>query len=174
MQQKSSSASAIIFFLVGLPGCGKTYWGKQLAAANNFNFIDLDYAIEAVAGITIEEVFSDKGEAFFREMEANTLQNNLQQTITTIIATGGGTPCFFNNMQLMNQLGITIWLNENKDIILQRIKNDEMVRPMFNNIYTKKKLFNLLNERSFFYNQCKHKISFVNQNKLQKIINLYV
>lgn len=174
MQQKKTSQQTATFFLVGLPGAGKTYWGKILAAANNIFFIDLDKAIEDNTGLTIAEIFAAKGETVFREIEAGLLQSLLQQANTTIIATGGGTPCFFSNIQKMNEAGITIWLDEKIETIAQRINNEEGLRPMFMKQDTRSLLLTLLHDRKDFYSQCKYRLQNINVKSLQEIINHYV
>ncbi len=135
-------------------GSGKTYWGKKWAAANQLDFIDLDDVIEKNAGKTIVEIFETGGEAWFRELEAAALRECafLQNTI---IACGGGAPCFFDNMQWMNAHGITIYLSATPEQLRDRVFLEREKRPLFNNLqdaavldFIRKKL----QERKAIYN----------------------
>ena len=108
------------FFLVGFMGSGKTHWGKIWAVANGFTFIDLDEAIEITEGKLITTIFEDKGEEYFRTIEAAALRTCTGLS-NTIIACGGGTPCFKENMQWMNEQGITIYLSSTATEILERV-----------------------------------------------------
>ena len=98
--------------MVGLPGSGKTTLGRQLAAHFNRPFLDLDHAIEARTGRNVRELFAEEGEAAFRDIEAAALRAALAAGgPPLVLATGGGTPCFHNNMALLNQAGPTLWLD---------------------------------------------------------------
>ena len=95
-----------LVFLVGFMGCGKTSWGRKLAAGLGYDFIDLDHVLEANTGITIAEYFSTHGEEEFRKLEAKILKETPYPQ-NTIVSTGGGMPCFFDNMDWMNAHGKT-------------------------------------------------------------------
>ena len=84
-------------YLIGLPGSGKTTLGKQVAKALNLTFIDMDEKIEQTEGKSISEIFSKEGEAYFRDIERAMLHQVAQEE-NCIISTGGGAPCFFDNM----------------------------------------------------------------------------
>jgi len=96
-------------FLIGMMGSGKTYWAQQLAAAYHIDWMDLDSEIEKENLMTIKEIFETEGEENFRLKEQKAL-HKLARYQNIIIATGGGTPCFYNNMQWMNEHGITVLL----------------------------------------------------------------
>jgi shikimate kinase len=115
-------------FLIGFMGCGKTYVGQALADKLGFNFIDLDSAIEASAGKKIIDIFNDEGEAVFRTMETDTLHKIYREN--TVISTGGGTPCFADNMSWMKSRGLTIFLNPSIEIISERLKTEKSQRPL--------------------------------------------
>lgn len=100
----------MIFFLIGLPGCGKSTMGKKFASVLGCPFFDLDQLIENGEGGTIAELFTGMGEARFRELEHRYLKD-LAGLKAAVVATGGGTPCFFNNMEMINQMGISIFLD---------------------------------------------------------------
>jgi len=123
----------MLLFLIGLPGSGKTTLGKQLASLLTIPFIDLDKEIVKHYGLTIKEIFEEQGEAAFREMESTTLRN-LADKKPLIIATGGGAPCFHNNMEWMNANGTTLFLNPPLNELASRLsvaKNNH--RPMLKN-----------------------------------------
>ena len=88
-------------------GSGKTHWGKIWAEMNGFIFIDLDAEIEKEVGKSIAAIFENKGEPYFREIEAATLRT-FAGAQNTIVACGGGTPCFYENIKWMNEQGTTI------------------------------------------------------------------
>ncbi|MEP7108404.1 MAG: shikimate kinase [Ferruginibacter sp.] len=122
-----------IFFLIGFMGSGKTHWGKIWAAENQLSFVDLDEIIESKAKKTIPEIFEKSGEDHFRKLEAKALRTcaGLQNTI---VACGGGTPCFFENMQWMNDHGITIYLSCTTAEILHRVLSEPEKRPLIKKI----------------------------------------
>jgi shikimate kinase len=115
-------------FLIGFMGCGKSYVGQALADKLGFNFIDLDSEIEASAGKKIIDIFNDEGEAVFRTMETDTLHKIYKEN--TVISTGGGTPCFADNMSWMKSRGLTVFLNPSIDIISDRLKTEKSQRPL--------------------------------------------
>jgi shikimate kinase len=173
------SSSIQNIFLVGLMGSGKTYWGQQLALQNNLHFIDTDQAIEAAVGLSVIEIFTTKGELFFREKETAVLQQFIPQNKINIIATGGGTACFNQNMTWMNNNGITIWLNDSIENIVERNKQNKQQRPLLKTI-ADKDLHNFFihqfEERKSFYNRSKYCLNTneITLTNLKKIIHQYV
>ena len=162
-------------FLIGFMGSGKSYWGKKWAAINHLSFVDLDELIEKKAGRSIADIFETWGEEHFRKLEAETLRS-CAQLEDTIIACGGGTPCFHENMPWMNDHGITIYLSATPTEILQRVLGEQEKRPLIKTLnpeeivlYTEKKLA----ERAPFYQQAKLKLpsSLANENTLTEIIS---
>jgi shikimate kinase len=170
------------FFLVGLMGCGKTHWGQALATNNHFNFIDLDTKIEEKLISSIAQIFTTKGEAFFRGKETELLkliQQEYGNNKHTIVATGGGTACFHNNINWMNDNGISIWLNDSVENIVERIIPTKHLRPLLNNISNQdlhSYFATQLQERKLFYNQSKYclNVGEITTTNLQKIMNQYV
>jgi shikimate kinase len=116
-------------FLVGFMGSGKTRLGKNLSNALERNFIDLDVLIEHTQHISIPEIFAAKGEQGFREIEKNTLQHSAFAE-DSIISTGGGAPCFFDNMDWMNKNGITIFIDPPIKVLADRLINAKTERPL--------------------------------------------
>ncbi|GHT47119.1 shikimate kinase [Bacteroidia bacterium] len=116
-------------FLIGYMGAGKTTIGKRLAKKLGLQFIDMDRFIENRYRKTIREIFEEKGETFFREIESKTLQE-VAQFEGTVISTGGGAPCFFDNMELMNRSGITVYLKVPVHVLLERLSSGKQERPL--------------------------------------------
>jgi shikimate kinase len=119
-------------FLTGYMGSGKSTLGEKLASKLNYNFIDLDKFIEAEYQQTIPEIFSTKGESEFRAMENNSLKKLIEKD-NLIIACGGGTPCYYNNMELMNNNGITVYIKMSVDTLISRLLVAKEKRPLIEN-----------------------------------------
>lgn len=113
-----------------MPTCGKSTLGKELAEKLSYNFIDLDNEIEKFENKTIDKIFTEHSEEYFRNIEHKIL-NTFLKTTNNIISTGGGTPCFFDNMEKINENGISVFLDIPNEILLKRIMNDKNKRPMF-------------------------------------------
>ena len=163
-------------FLIGFMGTGKSYWGKIWASQHNLKFIDLDLEIEQKTGLRVDEIFEKKGEDYFRHVEAQILIE-MEQHDNCIIACGGGTPCFKNNMDWMNNNGLTVWLNSTPSKILENIINDNKERPLLKKINKGELLFFIemkLKERIDFYNKanvCLESFD-LNSNSIDKILNI--
>ena len=139
-------------FLIGLPGSGKSTFGKSLATALDLNHVDLDPVIEAKANKSIAAIFEAPGEAYFREIERNTLQRLLEEPHAKIISCGGGTPCFYDNMSRMNAAGLTVFLDIPVATIVKRVaKNHD--RPLLKNKNLEKTITQMRVERIQYYNQ---------------------
>lgn len=119
-------------FLVGMPGSGKSTLGKQLAEKLGRNFFDLDAEIERMAGWVIPDIFEQVGEDYFRELENSVLMMLIKLNEPAVIATGGGAPCFYDNMDQMNAAGATIFLDTSMDTILERVRQEKASRPLVN------------------------------------------
>lgn len=113
-------------------GCGKTTLGRKLAQKMNYSFKDLDHELEAAAGMSVSDYFSANGEEAFRLLEKETLQNRDFPT-NCVISTGGGTPCFFDNMEFMNRSGITIYLDMPPAALAKRLEHSKHKRPLIAN-----------------------------------------
>jgi shikimate kinase len=146
--------------LLGFMGCGKTAIGKDLAERIGFEFADLDLFIEHSTGTSIDDLFKDKGEHQFRELEHTTLQTLLNKD-NVIIATGGGTPCFFNNMELINKSSVSVYVKMSVNKLFERLRRDQNSRPLVKDLAEKElKMFisDLLLSREPYYNMANYKV----------------
>jgi Shikimate kinase len=114
-------------------GAGKTYWGKQLAEHWNLPYYDLDEVIVAEEEMAVSDIFATKGEDYFRERESAILRGLVLQD-SFLISCGGGTPCFQDNMDFMNENGITIWLNPSVPIMVERLQRKKYKRPLIQDL----------------------------------------
>ncbi len=108
-------------FLIGYMGSGKSKIGNDLSQIMNVPFVDLDNLIEQELGLDICDIFNQKGESFFRKQEQYYL-TSLNYTKYMIVAVGGGTPCFFDNMHFMNSVGLTIYLKVSCEELVNRLQ----------------------------------------------------
>jgi shikimate kinase len=116
-------------FLIGYMGAGKTTLGKVLAQVMNLSFIDLDNFIEEHYHRTIGEIFAEAGEDGFRRMEHEALIE-ASKFEDVVISLGGGTPCFYQNMQVVNNAGISIYLKPSEEVLLRRLIKGKHKRPL--------------------------------------------
>jgi shikimate kinase len=143
-------------YIIGFMGSGKTHLGKLWAATYDMPFYDLDEMIEYAEQCSIEQLFEIKGEAYFRIKESEILKTTLQYE-HAIIACGGGTACYFDNIQWMNTHGKTVFLNQTEENIYFNICKDTHQRPLLTNKNeTEVKAFIQMKyaERMPFYTQC--------------------
>ncbi|QKG58147.1 shikimate kinase [Hymenobacter sp. BRD128] len=119
-------------YLIGLPASGKTTLGRQLAAYYGRGFLDLDHRIVADAGQTIPEIFAREGEDGFRRREAVALAAVASQGLPLVVATGGGTPCFFDNLAVLHASGFVLWLDVGLPELKRRLvrRNQAATRPL--------------------------------------------
>ncbi len=137
-------------------GSGKTHWGKQVAHRMQLPFFDLDEVIIAELGKTIPEIFAENGEEYFRMAEKDILEELVEKNSSLILSCGGGTPCFFNNIEFMKKYGIVVWLNTHVEVLLQRLLKEKMQRPLLKDIRDedlKNYIVRKLNERRMYYEQ---------------------
>lgn len=124
--QSINKSSTII--LVGFMGSGKTTFGKKLAKKLNYQFVDTDKEIETLVGMSINTVFEKKGEIYFRQLEREYIKQLKVQNV--VIATGGGLPCFYNNMNYLNKIGVTVYLKYSVEELFERLKKENSFRPL--------------------------------------------
>lgn len=143
-------------FLIGLMGSGKSALGKKVSNSIKLPFIDLDVAIEQQEGMPVFEIFSKKGQEYFRNTEAGVLRKQ-SEAKEFVMATGGGTPCFHGGMDFMNETGITIFLNTDIPEIVKRLDGPQQsLRPLLNELpeqSLEEKLKTMLQKRLPFYEQ---------------------
>ena len=126
-------------YIIGFMGSGKTTAGKKLASLLGWSFIDLDIRIEEYTGLKISEIFSQQGETFFRNVEAEILRNLDSQT-NTVISTGGGTPCHGDNMVYMLETGLTVYLKLAPGQLKNRLSESTTERPLIKDLKDEKLL----------------------------------
>lgn len=123
--------AAKYIFLVGMPGAGKTYWGSKIAEEFGLAFFDLDDFIAKQEQASIPALFARYGEAGFRERERKYLQKLIStEKRCTVVACGGGTPCFYDNIRLMMDAGIVIYLHADVAQLISRLQGSEESRPL--------------------------------------------
>ncbi|HEY4650018.1 MAG TPA: shikimate kinase [Pontibacter sp.] len=150
----------MLIFLLGMMGSGKTTLGKELAQELGYTFLDLDAVVEQKAGRSIAELFATEGPQRFRELERDALQTIAASYTQAVVATGGGAPCFFDNMALMNAAGTTIFLDVPPEELAERLSQSDLtVRPLLAG-KTQSELIpfvgKTLAERRQFYEQAKY------------------
>lgn len=143
-------------FLIGMPGCGKSVLGKGLSKSINLPFIDLDAELEKQENLKVSEIFKSKGQDYFRDIEAVALRSRSTEA-EFVMATGGGTPCFHNNMEFINETGTSIFLNTPVHVIADRLNlHEKQVRPLLEEIPHGQLVQNLeeiLRRRKQYYEQ---------------------
>ena len=122
----------IRIFLIGYMGAGKTTLGKAFARAMGLTFVDLDWYIEERYHKTVSQIFAERGEDGFRELEKRML-HEASDFEDVVISVGGGTPCFFDNMDYMNQVGETVFLDVDNQVLFRRLKVAKQQRPLLAN-----------------------------------------
>ncbi|EON74992.1 Shikimate kinase I [Lunatimonas lonarensis] len=149
--------------LVGMPGSGKSTLGKRVARLLNVPFFDLDHEIENRDGTKIPEIFAAHGEDYFRELETKTLVELLHRDESFVLSTGGGAPCFNGNMDLINQLAVSVYLDvPMSELLFRLIKGQAGKRPLFaqmNEEEVRLKLLDMYQQRSVFYRMARITLS---------------
>ncbi|MDX5420890.1 MAG: shikimate kinase [Hymenobacteraceae bacterium] len=152
----------MLIFLIGMMGSGKTTLGKQLAERLGYPFVDLDVYIEQQAGKTIAELFEQEGQEAFRRRERKALEAVAQEYERGVVSTGGGAPCFFNNMDFINGQGVSIFLDVPVEELAGRLRaSDLQMRPLLagkTEAALKAFLVETLEHRRQFYERAKHTV----------------
>ena len=161
-------------FLIGYMGSGKTTLGRKLAKILQHQFIDLDQYIEEHEGRSITHIFEEDGEDCFRKLERVYLHKVINED-DVVISTGGGTPCFFDNMDQMNEYGKTIYINMHPKALFPRLKSSKCNRPLLEWKEEKGMLdyvFKTLQSREKYYHKAKKIVMGYNltARKLKKIL----
>ena len=160
--------------LLGYMGVGKSFFGKELANITQRKFIDLDEYIQKNENTSIELLFQNKGEIYFRKKEHHYLKEILSSDEEIILSLGGGTPCYYNNMDLLQKEDVMIiYIKASVETIFNRLNAQKSQRPLIAGIegeelkeFIAKHLF----DRSYFYNQAEIKIS-VDEKELSEVVN---
>ena len=150
---------------------GKSAVGQELARKNDYSFMDLDAYIESKEGMTIPEIFEDKGEIYFRKIEGEYLKEVLENSDNLVLSHGGGTPCYGNNMNLIKEHSNSVYLRASINTIVKRLKTGKNSRPLVAELdedklseYVAKHLF----ERRNFYEQAGNTID-VDKNSVEEL-----
>ncbi len=120
-------------YLIGFMGCGKSSLGRRLARKLNYPFVDLDREIEKATGKSIPELFDEEGEDWFRRQEQQLLHRTAEMP-RGVIATGGGTPCHFDNMDFINTHGMSVYLKMNPVSLAYRLEHARKKRPLIGDL----------------------------------------
>lgn len=148
-------------FLIGFMGSGKTYWGRQLSQKLGIPFFDLDEQVSNHTGKSIPEIFASEGEEHFRLLEKEVLYIITESHESFVMACGGGSPCFFNNIEYMNQSGTTIWINTPMPVLLERLIKEKDSRPLIKNLSDEQLqgfITRKFSDRKIYYEQAAVKI----------------
>lgn len=148
-------------YLIGYMGCGKSTLGRRLSEYLGLQFVDMDHYIEMRNHKTIPKIFAEEGEQEFRKKERKAL-DELSEFTDTVIATGGGAPCFFDNIDVMNKTGKTIYINIDPTILADRLLKSKTERPLIKG-KSKEELIAFIDEnlqkRNRFYKQATYEIT---------------
>lgn len=146
----------MIISLLGYMGSGKSHVSKILSEKLGFGFIDLDNAIAEKHQLSVAEIFRKKGEIYFRKEEKAVLEEILQNENSVILSLGGGTPVYYNNMDVINEKSTSVFLRTSVPVLAKRLLPEKEKRPLISRIadedlpeFIAKHLF----ERNTFYNK---------------------
>ncbi|UJH91156.1 shikimate kinase [Antarcticibacterium sp. 1MA-6-2] len=146
-------------FLSGYMGSGKSLIAHHLAQKLNYTHIDLDDQIALIEEQSIPAIFKTRGELYFRKRETNVLEDVIEEPASLVIAMGGGTPCYGNNMELLKASGDvkTVYLKASVKFLTDRLLNEKDTRPVISHLKNKEELEDFIRkhlfERSYYYNQ---------------------
>ena len=157
--------------LLGYMGAGKTTIGKALAKELGIMFYDLDWYIESRMRRTVAQIFSDKGEEGFREIERNML-HEVAEFEDVVISCGGGTPCFYDNMDYMNAQGDTIYLQASPDVLAGHLRMGKVVRPLIagkSDEELRQYIIESLKQREPYYTKAHHTLNVDLMDNYEKI-----
>lgn len=143
-------------YLIGFMGSGKSHWGRLVSARMKLPFYDLDDVIVQRAGKSIAAIFAELGEEQFRSLEKELLEELTESNPNLVLSCGGGTPCFFGNIDYMKDHGKVIWLNTSLDTLVARLVKEKNHRPLIRDIpdaELKAVINKKLHDRKLYYEQ---------------------
>lgn len=143
-------------FLIGFMGSGKTHWGRLISQKLNVPFFDLDEQIVTHEEKSVNEIFANEGEEYFRLCEKDVLHIITESHDTFVMACGGGTPCYYNNIEYMNDAGTTVWINTSAEILHERLLKEKSHRPLLKDLsddQLKSFIMRKYADRRIFYEQ---------------------
>lgn len=175
LEEKKVFTLPVKIFLVGFMGSGKSHWGKIWSAKNSIPFYDLDARIEKAFAMTIAEIFEKKGEDKFRELERYHLRR-FENKKDYLLACGGGTPCFADNLEWMKLQGKVFYLKAPAELILEQVMSETDHRPLLKKVNPSELLFFIqtkLQEREPFYSQADYilNVEELNEDSLSNLIS---
>jgi Shikimate kinase len=166
--------------LIGYMGSGKTTIGKTLSKKLNLDFYDLDTLVIEKKNDSICNIFKEKGEFYFRNREHFILKKILKQKNKYVLSVGGGTPCFYNNIYLLNKYSNTFYLKADSYTLFQRLLSEKNTRPLISHL-SKNELFQFiikhLFRRAYFYEKSLKKVNVCKKSKhdvVQEIIRFII
>lgn len=151
-------------FLIGFMGCGKSTLARKLATKLGYDLVDLDQQLEGIAGCSIASYFAEHGEESFRQLESETLKT-MNYPVNCVVATGGGTPCYYDNMSWMNENGATVYIQMNAFSLAKRLESGIAKRPLLHalsEVELIQFISDKLEERNPYYLQATHVLSGIN------------
>lgn len=157
--------------IIGYMGAGKTTVGKALSKELNIPFYDLDWYIESRMRKTVPQIFAERGEEGFRKIEHNLL-HEVAEFENVIISCGGGTPCFYDNMDYLNAQGDTVYLKASPEVLYGHLKIGKTERPLLKNKTPEEMqeyIREQLDKREQYYLQAKHVLDVNLMDNYEKI-----
>ncbi|MEE3385515.1 MAG: shikimate kinase [Prevotella sp.] len=157
--------------LIGYMGAGKTTIGKALSKELDMMFYDLDWYIETRMHRTVAQIFAEKGEEGFRKIEHNML-HEVAEFENVIISCGGGTPCFFDNMDYLNEQGETIYLKARPEVLCSHLRMGKVERPLIKGKSPEELqqfIIEQLEKREPYYSKAKHHLDVSLMDNYEKI-----
>lgn len=161
-------------FLIGFMGSGKSHWGRLLSQRLQLPYYDLDALIVESAGKPITSIFEEEGEEYFRLLEKDLLEDVIRENPSLVLSCGGGTPCFFNNIELMKKEGTVVWLNTETNTLLTRLQKEKGKRPLIKDISEadlRSYILKKINDRRIYYEQADLHIE-EDRTNLEELIQL--